>query len=82
MTKDQQHEFYRYFTYPKVYARWLHRAEIMGFKTVKDMLRGLYQEQGRNSYNIALLIGCGQMAVLKMMIKMGIPRRPAGWENK
>ena len=79
MTKDQQHEFHRYFTYPKVYKRWLHRAEIMGFNTVKEMLRGLYQDQKRTSYSIAMLIGCGQMAVLKMMKKMDIPRREKGF---
>lgn len=82
MTKDQQNEFYRYFSYRGVYDRWLQRAEIMGFNTVKEMLRGLYQEQGRNSYNIAMLIGCGQMAVLRMMEKMGIQRRPAAVEKK
>jgi hypothetical protein len=79
MTKDQQNEFYRYFTYPRVYERWLRRAEIMGFKTVKGMLRGLYQDQGRTSYSVALLIGCGQMAVLKMMKHMDIPRRDKGF---
>jgi hypothetical protein len=82
MTKDQQHEFHRYFTYRGVYKRWLHRAEIMGFKTVRDMLRGLYQDQQRTSYSIAMLIGCGQMAVLRMMDKMSIPRRPAITEKR
>jgi len=77
MTKDQEHEFHRYFSYKKAYQRWLKRAEIMGFGTVRAMLLGLYLEQKRTSDNIAMLIGCDQMTVLNMMKRFNIKRRPA-----
>ena len=81
MTKDQKYEQARYFTYHKVYQKWLQRAEKLGFKTVRDMLKGLYHDQGRTSYSVALLVGFSQMAILKMMRRLDVSRRPAGWRE-